>query len=258
MPHPLPPSRTARPIGPLAALGLIVLAPLIAGCASGDFGRTRSLFRNDEMHSWIGKEATGSIGEPSSTFRLTDSERQLRDLAYPFIEPPRARSEWAGVFGDYKTYLAPWRQRPPFDRTAYGRKLLDEAHRSQASRYGRLIEDMRDDITRLEPFFSTAARVLDLDSKRGTSLSYVSALKEAERENARARMRENALVVQWVQHCIEERISSYRWALERLVITAPDPTAVEAEQVLNQLVQRAGDGRISRMPAGGRPVAARG
>jgi hypothetical protein len=100
--------------------------------------------------------------------------------------------------------------------------------------------------------------VLDLDSKRGTSLSYVSALKEAERENARARMRENALVVQWVQHCIEERISSYRWALERLVITAPDPTAVEAEQVLNQLVQRAGDGRISRMPAGGRPVAARG
>lgn len=258
MRRPSHPRRTTRPIGPLAAFGLLAIAPVIAGCASGDFGRTRPLFLNDEMHSWIGTEATASIGEPSSGFKLTDGERQLRDLAYPFIEPPRARPEWAGVFGDYKTYPAPWRQRPPFDRTSYGRKLLAEAHRSQASRYSRLIEDMRDDITRLEPFFSTAARVLDLDAKRGASLSYVSGLKQAERENARARMRENALVVQWVQHCIEERISSYRWALERLVISAPDPMAVEAEQVLNQLVQRAGDPRISRAPVAGRPVSVRG
>ena len=35
-------------------------------------------------------------------------------------------------------------------------------------------------------------------------------------------MEGNVLIVQWVQQCLEQRISSYRWALERLVIQAPD------------------------------------
>ena len=40
-----------------------------------------------------------------------------------------------------------------FDRTVYGRPLIDEPHRSHTSRYAQLIEDVRDDITRFEPFF---------------------------------------------------------------------------------------------------------
>lgn len=256
--RPLDSSRRNRGHAPFGILTIALCAATLAGCAGGDFGRTRASARFDDMHSWIGREATASIGQPASSFNLTDSERQLRDLAYPLIEPPRSRPEWAGVFGDYKTYPAPWRQRPPFDRTAYGRKLLSEAHRSPASRYGRLIEDIRDDITRIEPLFATALRVIDLDHKRNASLGHVSALTELERENARARIQENVLVVQWVQYCVEERISSYRWALERLVISAPDQAAVEAEQVLMQLIERAGDPRLRNLPAPGRALTARG
>ena len=48
-------------------------------------------------------------------------------------------------------------------------------------------------------------------------------------------MEENTLIVQWVQQCQERRISSYRWALERLVIQAPDGMAAEADRLINEL-----------------------
>ena len=67
------------------------------------------------------------------------------------------------MFGDYQPLPSPWRQGPAFDRTAYGRALIDEPHRSHSSRYAQLIEDVRNDITRFEVFYASAVKVLDLD-----------------------------------------------------------------------------------------------
>src|SRR5258708_24530091 len=140
----------------LKPLFISTIALALAGCASGDFGRTRTSARNDDMHRWVGEEATASVGGRPSQFQLTDDERQLRDYAYPLIEPPHARPEWRGVFGDYQPLPAPWRREVRFDRTAYGRLLIDEPHRSHSSRYAQLMEDVRDDLTRVEPFFQVA------------------------------------------------------------------------------------------------------
>jgi hypothetical protein len=52
-------------------------------------------------------------------------------------------------------------------------------------------------------------------------------------------MRENVLVVQWAQQCLQQRVSSYRWALERLVIHAPDAMAADADRLIAQLSERA-------------------
>jgi hypothetical protein len=207
----------------------------LGDCSGGDFGRTRQDFLTDDMHGWIGAEATSSIGLRSSQFQLTDNERLLRDLAYPLIEPPRSRSAWKSVFGDYKSLPSPWRQAPVFDRTAYGRQLIDESHRSHSSRYAQLMEDVRDDITRFEPFFADAVRVLELDKKRNATLAHISELSPRERADAIARMQENRLIVRWVQQCLERRISSYRWALERLVIHAPDNMAADADRLIGEL-----------------------
>ena len=114
------------------------------------------------MHRWVGAEATASVGLPSSQFALTDRERQLRDQAYQFIEPPQSRPLWKSVFGDYTPLPAPWRQAPLFDRTAYGKLLIDEPHRSPSSRYSVLMDDVRSDSVRLQPFYANAARVADL------------------------------------------------------------------------------------------------
>ena len=240
------------------ALALLLIGAALGGCSGGDFGRTRQDMRSDDMHRWLGAEATGSIGLKASQFQLTDNERQLRDLAYPLIEPPLSRPAWKSVWGDYKPLPSPWRQNVIFDRTAYGRALIDEPHRSHASRYAVLIEDVRNDITRFEPFFASAVRVVELDRKRNASLKLVSDLSPRERDDAVARMEENTLIVQWVQQCLERRISSYRWALERLVIQAPDTIAADADRLIGELAAQTANPPVMTTPAIGRAVTVKG
>jgi hypothetical protein len=260
MPETCFPIRTGRRVSiSSSGLALVLVSLVLGGCSGGDFGRTREDFRNDDMHRWMGAEVTGSVGLHPSQFQLTDEERQLRDLAYPLVEPPRSRPAWKSVFGDYKPLASPWRQgAPAFDRSAYGRMLIDEPHRSDASRYSQLIDDVRDDITRFEPFFSTAGRVLDLDRKRNASLAHVSELSPRERADATARMQENSLIVQWVQQGLERRISSYRWALERLVIQAPDNMAAAADRLIGELASQTANPPLSARPVAGAALSTRG
>lgn len=241
-----------------SAFALLLIGVMVAGCSGGDLGRTRQDFLNDDMHRWLGGEATSSIGLRPSQFQLTDNERLLRDLAFPLIEPPHSRPAWKSVFGDYKPLPSPWRQAVVFDRTAYGRVLIDEPHRSHSSRYAQLMEDVRDDITRFEPFFADAVRVIDLDRKRSAALSQISALSPRERADAVARMEENTLIVQWVQQCLERRISSYRWALERLVLQAPDNMAADADRLIGELAAQTANPPVAAQPVIGRALSVRG
>jgi hypothetical protein len=216
-----------------------LLSAAVAGCSTGDFGRARDDVLNDDMHRWVGVEAAQSTGRRASDFQLTDGERTLRDLAYGFIEPPHSRSLWKGVFGEYEPIASPWRRAVRFDRTIYGRHLIDEPHRSHASRYAQLIEDVRDDAVRLDPFYATAAQVADFDQKRSAALTFIADLSPRERADALARMKENALVVQWVGDCLQQRIAAYHWALERLVVQGPDNMAAEADRLISDLSERA-------------------
>ncbi len=240
------------------AVPLLLVTFALGGCSGGDFWRTRADMRNDDMHSWIGREATASVGVRPSQFQLTENERQLRDYAYPLIEAPHSRPAWKSVFGDYTVIASPWRQQPPFDRTAYGRALIDEPHRTHSSRYAQLIDDVRDDITRFEQFYSAAVRVVDLDRKRDATMAHMSALSPREHADAVARMQENALIVQWVQQCLERRVSSYRWALERLVLQAPDPMAADADRMIGELAAQTANPPVAAQPPYGRAVSVRG
>ena len=83
MPETCFPIRTRRRVPiPSLALALLWVGLALGGCSGGDFGRTRQDVLNDDMHRWIGGEATSSIGLRASQFQLTDNERLLRDLAY--------------------------------------------------------------------------------------------------------------------------------------------------------------------------------
>ncbi len=241
-----------------SALMLALIGATLAACSGGDFGRTREDMRSDDMHRWLGAEVTSSVGLRPSQFQLTEEERQLRDLAYPMIEPPLSRPAWRSVFGDYKAMPSPWRQNVVFDRTTYGRTLIDEPHRTHSSRYSQLIDDVRNDITRFEPFFATAVRVIDLDRKREASMARVSELSPREKADAVARMQENSLIVQWVQQCLERRVSSYRWALERLVIQAPDGMAADADRLIGELAAQTANPPVAAQPPYVRPVSVRG
>ena len=249
-------TRQIRPV--VTAILLALVGATLGACSGGDFGRTRADMRSDDMHSWLGAEVTGSLGLKPSQFQLTDAERQIRDLAYPLIEPPLSRPAWKSVFGDYKALPSPWHQKIVFDRTMYGRTLIDEPHRSHSSRYAQLIEDVRNDTTRFEPFFASAIRVIDLDRKRNASMARVSGLSPQERDDAVARMQENSLIVQWVQQCLEQRVSSYRWALERLVIQAPDGMAADADRLIGELASQTANPPVAAQPPYGRAVVSKG
>ncbi len=206
-----------------AGIGILVL---LSGCGTtnGDFGRVRPTLVNDDTHAWMGEAAARS---PASDLPwqhgLTDEERRLRDLAYPLIEPPYNRQQWYSVLGEHGLANRDW---PYPDRSAYASRLFTTAYRSQTARYNRLVEDIRNDVVRLDPFFATARYVLDMDQKRERALAYVSNLTAEERANTLQRIAENRNIVLWVQTSLREREASYKIALERMVIAAPSPIAV--------------------------------
>jgi hypothetical protein len=234
----------------------LYVLPFVASlaCPTGDFGRAPPAFNSDNRNAWVGVEAITSVGGQPSQFQLTDAEQELRTLAYYFIKPPHSRPAWKTAFGDYKLTPAPWRQAVVFDHTAYGRRLIDEWRRSQVSAYAILIEDVRNDGVMLDQFIPVAIRVNDLDIKRQKALAIVPELSRREYDDAQARMRENVLVVQWVQQSLQQRVAAYRWALERLVIHVPDPMAADADRLIGHMSARASEAWIAAPAVVGRAL----
>jgi hypothetical protein len=255
------PRRTAQLRKRFHARSWVLAAGLACtGCVTnGDFGRIKPSLVHDDMHAWLAQDAAVQAGRPVSGFTLTEDEQQLRDLAYPLIEPPYDRQRWYSILGEYglmRVFRPDWWF---FDPDLYTARLIVR-HRSASGRYAQLIEDIRNDIVRIDPFFFTARRVVDMDRKREKSLAYVTALTPGEAGNALARIGENTLVVQWVHRSLADRCATYRFALERLVIENPLPAAVEADRVLRQLQITIAQNQIVpalKIRGGGRPVAVR-
>lgn len=207
----------------------LIALTLLAGCGvNSDFGEVNPTLVSDGIHDWVGRDAVAP--RPPSTFQYTDDERAMRDLAYPLIEPPYDRQRWYSVAGEYGFIRASSR-----DHGKYAHRLMSDHYRSPSARYAQLIDDIRNDGTRLSQFFETAGRVIDIDRKRQKSLAFVSGLSKPEYVNALRRIRENAHVVSIVRLSLLDRVASYRFALERMVIATPSTQAVEAERSLNHL-----------------------
>ena len=222
--------------GRLRWIAVVAAFALLTGCGTyGDFGRVRPSLLNDDTHAWLGPAAAAPISNPPWKHQLTEDERRLRDLAYPLIEPPYDRNKWYSVLGEFGLGSRPY---PYPDRSAYGSRLFTTAYRSQTARYNRLIEDIRNDVMRIDPFFATARYVVDVDGKREKAMAYVSSLTAEERDNTLQRIAENRNITLWVQGSLRERALSYKIALEKMVIAAPSPVAVEAERALTLLQQR--------------------
>jgi hypothetical protein len=217
-------------LGSLLRAFSVSASALLAGC-SGDFGELKPQLVSPAIHDWVAEDATGSL--PRSAFQLTDDERQLRDLAYPLVEPPYLRQNAESLPREYGRLRAQYHAGN--DPTAYAAWLVSYPSRSPASRYSRLLDDIRNDTTRLPQLFETAARVVDMDRKRRRSFAYIPVTSTGERVEAERRMNENAAIVAQVQRSLDQRVAGYRFALERLIIMAPSPTAAQVELMINQL-----------------------
>lgn len=204
---------------------------------NADFDRVRPEIVADNMHDWVGRDAVRRVtGGPPSELRTTDQERELRDRAYALIEPPYNRNRWDSVWREYGHGRAS-RDEPTLDRTAYLARLHHTYRRSEASAYAQIVTDARNDVERLPAFFAVAIRVADMDRRRAQALTHVSELNVREHANALARNNENAAIVAWVCRALNDRIASYRYALERLVVAVPSQAAAEADRAIGLLAR---------------------
>jgi hypothetical protein len=230
---------------PLAFLALL----LLPGCSStGDLGRLQQAVVTDDIHAWVGQEAAARVGAPISLNNLTEDERTLRDLAFPLIEPPYDRQRWDAILYEYGEKHEFQRALWVVDPTAYYRHLMAAGYRSTAGRYNKLIDDIRDDIVRIGPFFDTAHRVVELDRRRQMSMNYLPDVGPPARFNALARVGENGLTVAWVQNSLAQRCAGYRFALDHLVVAEPENIAAQADLVLTQLQQQIAANQLVSAP----------
>ena len=139
--------------GPVWAQRLAMLAALIGltGCGTqGDFQEVSPSASRADMHDWLSLDAIAGKPTWPSDFPLTEDERALRDLAYPLIEWPYDRHKIYSVAGEYGVIGAD--HRTDFDVTAYTSHLFGDERRTASSRYEVLIDDIRNDTTRLPQF----------------------------------------------------------------------------------------------------------
>ena len=205
----------------------------------GDYGRPQDSPFIDEFLPWL-KNGWGEItGTAVPAAPYTDDERELRDRAYIILQPIElrlpSRFTLAGV-----DFVELWNlifNPPSYDVHSYGDTLIARAYRSQAARYAQLTDDIRADTALVGPFFATAQRVLDADDVRRRSFHYVS--QGSDRIGmAQRRIDENRVLISEVYRRFGERIASYRYALETLLVLTPSPAAVEAEKSLYRLEEQ--------------------
>src|SRR3954462_12353889 len=89
------------------ALIIVLMGAALGGCSGGDFGRTRGDFRNDDMHRWLGAEATGRGGLKASAFPPPENEPQLSHFPLPLNGPPHSGPALKGGIGDYQPLPPP-------------------------------------------------------------------------------------------------------------------------------------------------------
>lgn len=216
---------------------LLVLISGLAGCVEkGDFGRVKASSWNDVVGR-TGSLAAAARGEPVSPYPFTDDETELRGRAWRFLVPGRDRPWLDTALAELvATHIVPPDLIEP-DRHAYHRGLLADQGRSPVSLYRRLSEDASADLHLVEPFAATAARVLADDRIRLQALARARDVSAGDAGAAQARVAENRCLVAWVTAATAFRVAAYAYALDHLVIEAPQRDAAPTERAVAALAR---------------------
>lgn len=229
------------PVVLAALLGAALGASQANAESVGDYGRPAESAFVDRFLPWLNGGSLDFTRRTVSAAPYTDDEIMLRNQAYGILLPPelreRSRLTLAGVdFVELWNLIAA--SKPAFDVRSYGDSLVARSYRSHEARYARLVDDIRADMGLAGPFFATAHRVMDADSVRERSFFYVSRIRADNIDLGRKRIGENRLLIAEVYRRFRERIASYRYALETLLVLTPSPAAVQAERALYLLEER--------------------
>lgn len=240
--------RTASLITTLGLTGIF-----LAGCIqqTGDFGRPHKGFSENVLYPFTGSIAAKMRSEPSSSYALTEDEKELRNRAWNFLMPETDAPKGAW----HQDHTAFYRVLPPRtpDVTLYHRTIMggpqfgtwigdspnwrritnpEGAFRSLVSRYNRVRDSITTDHALIPYFKLTASQVVQADHVRVRSLAHVGHLTDEQRDNALARVCENAMIIARVNWAFFDRAGQYRYSLEHLLVEGPEREAIPAERTL--------------------------
>lgn len=214
---------------------LVFSSPVLA--LDGDLGRRESNVWNDTLLPWLGMGAAAVRGEPVSLFSYTDEEKDLRAMGHTLVMPIHRGDDWNAFWADLVQHRVLAQDWPWPSATMYCQLLLVEPRVSARSRYAHVLDNIRADRTRIPSFYAKAYTVVEADRVREAALTYVNHVNDTDFPQAGARIRENQLVLKLTRKSILARIEAYRCALERLVVSQPEPEAVAVERELMALEQ---------------------
>ncbi len=217
----------------LALLLALVASP--APALDGDFGRKDGSSWTDQLLPWVGMGAAATRGERVSLFSYTDEEKDLRAMGHTLVMPIHKGDDWNAFWADMKAYRIVSQNWPWPSATMYCQILLVEPRVSPRSRYAHVLDAIRSDRMRLPPFFAKAHVVYEADRIRDTALTYVTHVNDEDFAFAGNRIQENQMVMRMVRRSLKDRVAAYHCALERLVVSQPEPEAVFVERELAAL-----------------------
>jgi hypothetical protein len=209
---------------------------MIAGCAqTGDFGRaTPSL-------SAVSYAASGR-----GQFAETDAEREMHARVWRFMQMPR-KSGWQSTM--------PW----PMTgkdilavRQSYYGWLNRTPYASSSVRYATLADDVQADLGTLPATFAAVCVVVDLGRQREIALAGLPGIEPEMAQAVVARRARNEDDIARFSLAVRLRFEAYSYALDHLLVAAPDPAAIRADGLLADLqvlVRRADERRFCERAA---------
>ncbi len=140
----------------------------------GDFDRPQPSTVNDEIMPFAGKLAARHRGEPTSFYRYTDAEQELRNRSWSLLMPTLPQQYFERWVAEMRrTRLMSPAETVP-DRADYVEHLLSEDYSSSSARYLKLMTDIDANRYQIREFISVANRVAVDDRVRERALEWAS------------------------------------------------------------------------------------
>ena len=230
------PVANARAAERAARILVLVIATALSGCAAvmGDFGRAEPSPFQSEVIPAKGAVVDADGKAKVAAILLTDAERDMRARIWRFLTAPHSYDWFADTAAQLQAAGTAKASGKPARTDRYYTWLHKGEYGSAAVRYNRLSADIDDDLQTLPAAFASICSVEQLDRQRGLAANQLD-LEAPINAGAAARQHENRDLADRFARALRNRYDSYQFALDHLLVEAPDAAARGIDAQLGSL-----------------------
>ncbi|WP_072345068.1 hypothetical protein [Devosia enhydra] len=215
-------------------LGLVLALATASGALAqprplGDFGRPKPSVWHDEVLPALGSGRARLFGEGGSDLIVTDAEREMADRLWRYEISPHAADWVFDASAELRRVRIASSARAKLDLSRYFNWLKSTGYASSGTRFRTVADHVRADIDLLPQAFAAICAVMELDAQRAYAASQLAVADARLTRQVALRAQDNAIAITRFVALLEFRHASYLYALDRLLVESPDPSAREAD-----------------------------